>query len=55
LRFDHPVLPNYLSHSEIRNLRISDAIVDLALHRHARDVGVNVLRKEGDLNVSIVV
>ncbi|HEX2241923.1 MAG TPA: amylo-alpha-1,6-glucosidase, partial [Gammaproteobacteria bacterium] len=55
LRFDHPVLPNYLSHIEIRNLRIGDAFVDLALHRHARDVGVNVLRKEGDLNVSIVV
>jgi glycogen debranching enzyme len=55
LRFNHPVLPNYLSHIEIRNLRIGDAFVDLALHRHARDVDVNVLRKEGDLNVSIVV
>jgi glycogen debranching enzyme len=55
LRFDHPLLPVYLNHIEIRNLSIGDARVDLELRRHARDVSVNVLRKEGDLKVSIVV
>jgi glycogen debranching enzyme len=55
LRFDHPVLPNYLNQIEIRNLRIGDACVDLVLRRHEQDVAVNVLRKEGDITVSIVV
>ena len=38
----------------ILGLRVGEAVVDLSLVRHDRDVGVNVLRTEGDVKVSIV-
>ncbi len=40
---------------EIRNLRVADASLDLALHRHEQDVSVNVLRKRGDLSIAVIV
>lgn len=53
IRFDHPVLPSYLSFLSIHNLRIGDGVVDITLRRHPRDVGVNVTRKEGDFDIVI--
>ena len=53
IHFRHPQLPDYLSHVEIRDLRVGESTVDLLFHRHTRDVGVNVLRKEGDVAVSV--
>jgi glycogen debranching enzyme len=55
LRFDNPVLPDYVRHMEIRNLRVADASLDLVLHRHEQDVSVNVLRKRGDLSIAVIV
>lgn len=55
LRFHHPRLPDYLHSLKITNLRFADGVVDLVFHRHLRDVGVNVLRKEGDIEIAIVV
>lgn len=54
IRFDHPLLPPFLERVEIRELRVGEAAVDLALERHEREVGVTVLRKEGDVEVSVV-
>ncbi|MCO6440900.1 MAG: amylo-alpha-1,6-glucosidase [Nitrococcus mobilis] len=55
LRFHHPRLPNYIQRLEITNLRFGNAVIDLTLRRHLHDVGVNVLRKEGDLEVAVIV
>ena len=54
VRFNHPQLPEYLARVQIRNLRLGDAVVDLSLERHQRDVGVNVLNKAGEVEVSVV-
>ncbi|MEW5917507.1 MAG: amylo-alpha-1,6-glucosidase [Gemmatimonadota bacterium] len=55
LRFEHPVLPSYLSWVKIRNLQVGDGLVDLVLTRHAYDVSVNITQKEGDVDVGILV
>lgn len=55
LRFYHPLLPSYLDWVRIENLRFGEAVIDLVLRRHTRDVGVNVLRKEGEIEVAVVV
>jgi hypothetical protein len=50
----HGRLDQYLARVQIRNLRLGDAVVDLSLERHQRDVGVNVLNKAGEVEVSVV-
>jgi hypothetical protein len=54
VRFDHQHLPEYLARVQIRNLRLGDPVVDLSLERQQRDVGVNVLNKAGEVEVSVV-
>ncbi|QBQ56163.1 amylo-alpha-1,6-glucosidase [Nitrosococcus wardiae] len=54
LRFHHPRLPDYIQRLEITNLRFGNAVIDLTLRRHLHDVGVNVLRKEGDVEVAVI-
>jgi hypothetical protein len=46
-------LPPFLDHIEIKHLRIGDAAVDLSLERHATDVGINILRREGRVEVVV--
>jgi len=36
---------------ELRNLRVGDASVDLAFERHAHTVGIDILRRSGELEV----
>jgi len=55
LRFYHPQLPDYLHKIEIKNLRFPEGEIDLVLKRHPRDVGVNVTRKQGDIEVAVIV
>jgi hypothetical protein len=38
----------------IRNLCVGDAAVDPRLERHRADVGVNVLRRNGDVEIAVV-
>jgi glycogen debranching enzyme len=55
VRFDHPMLPPFLRRVEVRNLRIGDAAIDLAFERHNKyEVAVNLLHKEGDVEVSVL-
>ena len=49
-----PRLPPSVKELRIENLRVGDASVDLLARRHGRDVGVNVLRREGNLRVNMV-
>ena len=51
LSFTHPFLPPSLEEIEILGLRSGRGTVDLLLRRHAEDVGINVLRREGALEV----
>ena len=52
--FTRGVLPEELEWLRIVNLRISDARVDLLLTRHAHDVGLTVLRRDGDVEVVVI-
>ena len=38
----------------LRNLRLGDSTVDLMLRRHGNDVSVEMLRQQGDVQVSVV-
>jgi glycogen debranching enzyme len=49
-----PNLPASLGELRIHNLQIADATVDLLLMRQEHDVGVNVLRREGNVQVLVV-
>jgi hypothetical protein len=47
-------LPSFLDEVRIKNLRVGSASVDLLLKRYPSDVGINVLRREGELEVVVV-
>jgi glycogen debranching enzyme len=51
--FTSPQLPHSLGELRIHNLEVMGATVDLLLVRHAHDVGVNVLRREGNVEVLV--
>ena len=54
VRFLHPVLPSFLERVRIMDLRVGDAVVDVQFERHGEEVGVSVMRKEGEVDVSVV-
>jgi glycogen debranching enzyme len=54
IRFRHPQLPPFLDHIEIRDLSIRGTTVDLWLQRYPNNVGVNIIRKQGDVEVVAV-
>jgi len=51
--FHQPRLPSFVPELRITNLEVAGATVDLLLVRHGDDVGVNVLRREGDVSVVV--
>jgi glycogen debranching enzyme len=51
--FARPQLPAFLREVRISNLAVAGAAVDLLLVRHEGDVGVNVLRRDGDVEVIV--
>jgi glycogen debranching enzyme len=54
LYFTRPQLPASLGELRIHNLEVAGATVDLLLVRHEHDVGLTVLRREGDVQVLVV-
>ncbi len=52
--FSHPLLPAFLQEVRIKNLKVGKAIVDLSLQRHPQDVGINVIRREGQVEIVAV-
>ena len=54
IRLAYPSLPPYLEVLRIEGLRCGTASVDLSLHRYPDDVGVHVMRREGDVEVVTV-
>ena len=53
VRFEQPMLPSGIDEVRIRRLRLGGASVDLLLRRHASDVAVNVLERDGKLRVVV--
>ena len=51
--FRNPVLPPFLEKLRIRDLRVGESVLDLELRRHPDDVGIQVVRREGDIEVVI--
>lgn len=54
IRFENPSLPSFLKWVRIQNFRIGEATVDLKLHRHPGEVGLNVERKDGDVQIVVI-
>src|ERR1700736_1358697 len=54
VRLRNPRLPAFLNEVILRELRLKDASVDLRIRRHGDDVSLEVLRKRGQIQVSIV-
>ena len=52
--FRNPVLPPFLETLSILGLRVGEAELDLELVRHPTDVGIQVRRRHGDVEVVIV-
>jgi glycogen debranching enzyme len=55
VRFDQPMLPPFISTLTIRDLEVGGGRVDLLLQRYEHNVGIEVLRKQGALEVSVAV
>ncbi len=51
IRFCNPTLPPHLNEVTIENLRVADASVDLLIRRHQEGIAVEVLRREGNVEV----
>jgi glycogen debranching enzyme len=54
VRFVNPVVPSFLDHVDIRDLRIGQSRLDLRLQRHGDDVSLHLLRREGDAKLMLV-
>lgn len=54
IAFYHPTLPDYLQEVHILNLRIGDGSVDLALRRYPQNVGIQVMRRDGNIRLVAV-
>ena len=52
--FAHALLPEELETLRITNLRVANGCVDLLLTRHAHDVGLTVLQRDGNVEVVVV-
>jgi glycogen debranching enzyme len=49
-----PFLPESVERLEIHNILVGDSTIDLGFQRYAQDVGVHVLRRGGDIAVSVL-
>lgn len=52
--FSDPYLPPALKQVSIRNLKVGDAVIDLLATRHEGDVGINVMRRDGAVDVVVL-
>jgi hypothetical protein len=49
--FASPLLPESLDHLKIENLRLADGSVDLLVRRHNGGAAVEILRKQGQIEI----
>jgi glycogen debranching enzyme len=50
----NPYLPQFLPEVEIKRLRVGDGSIDLRLSKHESDVAIDVLRRDGEVNLLVV-
>jgi glycogen debranching enzyme len=50
----HPVLPPAIGELRITGLEVGSGRIDLLLENHPHDVGLTVLRREGEVRVVVV-
>jgi glycogen debranching enzyme len=53
IHFHRPCLPASLQELRIHNLQVAGTAVDLLLVRHDEGIGVNVLRRDGDIRITV--
>jgi len=53
IQFLTPLLPEFLQKVTITNLKVGQASVDLSLQHYAHDVGVELIRREGPIDILI--
>ncbi len=53
IEFIRPALPDWLADLRLHNLRVGDALVDLAFDRETESISVEVLRRTGDMDVVV--
>ncbi|MBI5163175.1 MAG: amylo-alpha-1,6-glucosidase [Magnetospirillum sp.] len=51
--FNRPALPGFLDKVEIRGLCVGASSVDVILNRHPHSVGINVLRRHGEVEIRV--
>jgi len=51
--FRRPSLPDFLDRVEIGGLAVGSATVDIILNRHPHSVGVNVMRRHGEVQIKM--
>jgi glycogen debranching enzyme len=54
IRFQQPLLPEFVDDIRIRNLQLGPNSIDLLLQRHGRDVVVDILNRRGNIRVVTV-
>ena len=53
LRFERPILPQFLDRLELRQMRLGQASADVTLHRYGAEVAATVTGREGGLRVTV--
>jgi glycogen debranching enzyme len=53
VEFAYPALPGFLDEVRIQNLRVGSSSVDLTLHRYPDNVGINVDRRDGPVEIVV--
>lgn len=54
ISFTKPLLPDFLREIQITGLRVKDAILDLSLTKQDKDVGINIIRRQGPVTVVVI-
>jgi glycogen debranching enzyme len=54
IRLRNPRLPVFLHEVILRKLQLGHSSVDIAISRHGNDVSLHVLRRDGQIQVSVV-
>jgi hypothetical protein len=54
IRLHNPRLPAFIDQVLLRNLRLGEASVDLAIRRHTDEVALDICRSQGRVRVSVV-
>lgn len=53
IQLSNPLLPDFLQEIRVTNLKVGQASVDLLLHRYPHDVGVDLVRRQGAIDILV--